>query len=158
MKTNASSSIAPVEGSQQYHQFPAQAARIPVTHSREQPDTHQGSQPTDSPLQYIHSREASVHNANMASPLLASLAREPSWPVEGFGDLHLSASEPRIFPGIVSRNQRRDSLVKRGSMSETDDYGSVGTTKNGKGKSRMNGAVEEEDSDGDMEEAGGMDE
>lgn len=156
MKTNASSSTAPVDSSQQYHQFPAQAARIPVTHSREQLENHQGSQANGSPLQHVHSRDASITNANMTSPLLASLAREPSWPVEGFGDLHLSASEPRIFPGIVSRNQRRDSLVKRGSMSETDDFGSVKNSKGG--KTRMDGAVEEEDSDGDMEEAGGMDE
>lgn len=159
MKTNASSSTAPVDAAQQYHPFPAQAARIPVTLSREQFDTHQGPQPIDTPLPHVHSREASSNNANMTSPILTSLARDPSWPVEGFGDLHLSGSEPRIFPGIVSRNQRRDSLVKKGSISETDDHGSVGTTRNGKGKARIGGgAVEEEDSDGDIEEAGGMDE
>jgi AMP deaminase len=78
--------------------------------------------------------------------------------VEGFGDLHLSASEPRIFPGIVSRNQRRNSHARKGSISETDDLVSVGTARKGKGKGRMDSAVDEEDSDGEMEEAGGMDE
>jgi AMP deaminase len=92
----------------------------------------------------------------MTSPLLASLAREPSWPVEGFGDLHLSGSEPKIFPGIVSRRQRRDSL-RKSSMSETDDPGSVSTSRKGKGTKGYDGVVNEEleDSDGEMEEAGG---
>jgi AMP deaminase len=46
-------------------------------------------------------------------------------------------------------------------MSETDDHGSVSTTRKGKnGRRRLDGAVNEteEGSDGDMEEAGGMDE
>jgi len=79
--------------------------------------------------------------------------------VEGFGDLHLSGSEPRIFPGVVSRNQRRDSLVRKGSLSETDDHGSVGTSRKGgkgKGNRSYDGAVEEE-SDKELEEAGGID-
>jgi hypothetical protein len=47
--------------------------------------------------------------------------------------------------------------VKRGSMSETDELGSV--SRSGKGKGRLDGAVDEEgeDSDGEYEEAGGMD-
>lgn len=94
---------------------------------------------------------------------MSGLAREGSWPLEPFSDLHLSASEPRIFPGVVSRTQRRDSLVRKSSMSETDDINSVGTSRKGQRKT-LDGAVEEEaeeneeDSDGDMEEAGGRDE
>jgi AMP deaminase len=70
--------------------------------------------------------------------------------------LHLSGSEPRIFPGVVSRTQRRD-VVRKGSMSESDDQVYAGHSKrNSQGKS-LEGAVEEE-SDSEMEEAGGMDE
>jgi AMP deaminase len=50
--------------------------------------------------------------------------------------------------------------VRKSSMSETDDHGSVSTSRRGKGgRVTMDGAVDEkEDSDGEMEEAGGMDE
>jgi AMP deaminase len=88
--------------------------------------------------------------------------------VEGYGDLHLSGSEPRIFPGVVSRTQRRDSkvgqAVRQGSQSETDGDGSVGKGSVGKtrtkGNTGLDGSVDEkvEESDGDMEEAGGVDE
>jgi AMP deaminase len=67
--------------------------------------------------------------------------------------LHLSGSEPRIFPGVVSRTQRRDSQVRKSSWSETDE--SVGT-RTRKGTKGMDEAVEEE-SDKEMEEAGGSD-
>jgi AMP deaminase len=102
----------------------------------------------------------------MASPHLISLSRDNSWPVEGFGDLHLSGSEPRIFPGIVSRTQRRDSLARerKSSMSETDDHVSMsasrrGGKRDGAGQSLDGAVVEEsaEESDEEMEEAGGMD-
>jgi AMP deaminase len=100
------------------------------------------------------------------------LARETSWPGEGYGDLHLSGSEPRIFPGVVSRTQRRGSkagmVARQGSMSETDGDGSVGKgsvgMSRGKGKGGLDGSVDEkeeverEESDGEMEEAGGTDE
>lgn len=158
MKTNASFGTAPVDGPQPYQQFPAQAARIQVSHSRDQSDANQGSQANESPLHHGPSREHITTNSAITSPHLASLTREPSWPIEGFGDLHLSASEPRIFPGIVSRTQRRDSLVRKSSVSETDDHGSVSTTRKGKsGRRGLDGTVAEaeEDSDGDMEEAGG---
>jgi AMP deaminase len=80
----------------------------------------------------------------------------------------LSGSEPRIFPGIVSRTQRRDSragqAVRQGSQSETDGDGSVGKGSVGKARQRnsmvVDGSVDEKagESDGEMEEAGGMDE
>lgn len=104
----------------------------------------------------------------VASPKLAGLARETTWPVDGYGDLHLSGSEPRIFPGVVSRTQRRDSkagqAIRQGSQSETDGDGSVGKGSIGMSRARGNkgldGSVDEKagESDGEMEEAGGMDE
>lgn len=75
-----------------------------------------------------------------------------------FGDLHLSASEPRIFPGIVSRKQRRDSLVKP-SLGEKDDHGSSSTNRKTSALNKLDGVMPEADgqlSDGDMEEAGGI--
>jgi AMP deaminase len=162
MKTNASlSTVAVDSGPQPYQQFPAQAARIPASHSQVQLDTQQSTQANGSPLQHATSREQTYDNTVMASPHLTSMPREPSWPVESFGDLHLSGSEPRIFPGIVSRTQRRDSLVRKSSMSETDEHGGAGTSrKGGNGRGRgIDGAVEEvQESDGEMEEAGGLDE
>jgi AMP deaminase len=159
MKTNISSNNAPAEGSQHYQQFPAQAARIPASHSQVKLDANAPLE-NGSSLQYVTSRGQS-HESAVASPPLTAVTRESSWPVEGFGDLHLSASEPRIFPGIVSRPQRRDS-VRQNSTSETDDYGSVGTSKKSVksvGKKSLDGAVEEQpESDGEMEEAGGTDE
>ena len=108
------------------------------------------------------------NSSTITSPKLAGLGRETSWPVDGYGDLHLSGSEPRIFPGIVSRTQRRDSragqAVRQGSQSETDGDGSVGKGSVGKARQRnsmvVDGSVDEKagESDGEMEEAGGMDE
>jgi len=77
--------------------------------------------------------------------------------------LHLSASEPRIFPGLVSRKQRQDSVVRKSSQSENDDLASIGTSRRGessiKGKERKvdEDDEEEETSDYEMEEAGGSD-
>lgn len=39
----------------------------------------------------------------------------------GFNDLHLSGSEPRIFPGLVSRKQRRES-ISRNTVTEGDEH------------------------------------
>ena len=77
--------------------------------------------------------------------------------------MHLSASEPRIFPGLVSRKQRQDSVVRKSSQSENDDLASIGTPRRGessvKGKERKVDEDDEEDeaSDYEMEEAGGSD-
>jgi AMP deaminase len=70
------------------------------------------------------------------------MTNENSWPVESFHDRHLSASEPRIFPGLVSRHHRRESSVR----SETEDYGGlVMGRKKGKNPAtnNLNSAVEE---------------
>ncbi|KAH7413287.1 hypothetical protein BKA64DRAFT_660708 [Cadophora sp. MPI-SDFR-AT-0126] len=169
MKTNISSTTMQQDPTfQSYQQFPAQSARIPTSHSQVQLDLHQNqAQASGSPLQQATNTRP---NSNLTSPHISSLTREASWPVEAFSDLHLSGSEPRIFPGVVSRTQRRDSVVRKSSMSETDDVHSVGTSRKGeKGVMKLDGAVEEEreddedddqeqESDGDMEEAGGRDE
>jgi len=68
---------------------------------------------TDMIVQNYGSQQAS-------SPV--SLSREPSFPHDGFSDLHVSCNEPKIFPGVISRSQRRGSLAKeRNSFSESDD-------------------------------------
>jgi AMP deaminase len=72
---------------------------------------------------------------------------------EGFRDRHLSASEPRIFPGVVSRHQRRASTAK---AEEVDGGGGGGLVMRkrvpsagpsiggvGKGAAGANDAVEE---------------
>jgi AMP deaminase len=147
LKTNASSSTLPAEtATQPYQQFPSQAARIATSHaqSHAQPDGT-NSIANGSPLQH-----AATFPHSLTSPHLSGI---PRGPVEGFADLHLSGSEPRIFPGVVSRTQRRDSQVRKSSWSETDE--SVGT-RTRKGTKGMDEAVEEE-SDKEMEEAGGSD-
>lgn len=166
-----SNTVGGLDSSSSYQQFPAQAARIPVTHSQTKLDAAHPQQPPQengSPLQPTTSRDHTRNSSMVTSPKLAGLARETSWPHEGgYGDLHLSGSEPRIFPGVVSRTQRRDSkagqAVRQGSQSETDGDGSVGkgsVGKRGRGNTGLDGGVDEkgEDSDGDMEEAGGGDE
>lgn len=75
----------------------------------------------------------------------------------------MSGSEPRIFPGVVSRSQRRGSTARQSSMSETDDVGGTGKKVHGKGRNGKGGgepAFEEvmERSDWEMEETGGSDE
>lgn len=72
----------------------------------------------------------------------------------------MSGSEPRMFPGLVSRTQRRDSLVRKSSMSETDEHvgASIARKNTGRSKRSYDGKVEEaEESDRQMEEADGLD-
>ncbi|KAG9233325.1 hypothetical protein BJ875DRAFT_378876 [Amylocarpus encephaloides] len=146
-QAHAGSSAMSVESAvPPYQPFPAQAARIPQSLSQLRLDGSAGS-----PTQHPH---------RMSSPHLASIAREPSWPLESFSDLHLSGSEPRIFPGLVSRSQtltgRRDSVVRKSSASETDEFGSVGSAGMGGGRKGRSASelkavddfVEEEESDG----------
>lgn len=103
------------------------------------------------------------YNAQPSSPGLSSLSRETSIPIEGFRDLHVSGSEPRIFPGVVSRNQRRDSLAKeRNSFSENDDLiWGPRRSKKGSGRPGRDGNVndgKEERGDSATEEAGATEE
>lgn len=49
----------------------------------------------------------------------AAVAGQPtgSWPIDG---MHLSGSEPRIYPGMISRRQRTNSL-RQSSTHESDE-------------------------------------
>lgn len=85
------------------------------------------------------------------------VAREASWPVERMRDLHLNGSEPRIFPGVISRTQRRDSLAKGNTN------GSVTGSAGNASVLRLGGdAAEDENGDGvddeHNEENGGLEE
>lgn len=151
LKTNASSSTLQTEAAApSYQQFPAQMARVPTSHSQVQLESHQvmntsPSQPSTSQI-----------SQSISSAQATGLARETSWPVEGFSDLHLSGSELRIFPGIVSRSQRKNSLIKKNSMSETDEQPRI--SRKGASSLSNRGSVDDQElSDDEMEEAGGRD-
>jgi AMP deaminase len=141
-----------------YQPFLAQAARLPPTHSSLNDLTAYNTN-TSREIP----RRQSQSNSLVSSTLLTGLMRDPSWPIDGFPDLHVSGSEPKIFPGALSRAQRRDSLARerKGSISENDD--NLGMTfKRGKenSKSKYDKLVMEDDkeiSDRETEEAGGRD-
>jgi AMP deaminase len=98
MKTNASKSVDPYDSP--YQSIQTAQSRPPTSHS-----------------------QMDITAQNIGEPQI-SPRLEASIPVDGFRDLHVSGSEPRIFPGVVSRNQRRDSLAReRRSFSENDDIG-----------------------------------
>ncbi|KFY38853.1 hypothetical protein V495_06332 [Pseudogymnoascus sp. VKM F-4514 (FW-929)] len=81
MKTNISSATIPHEQSP----FPAQAARFP------------------------HPRPAANTSAPAAAPAPTNVSTDSLQPVSaGLQDLHLSGHEPKFFPGVLSRSQRRD--------------------------------------------------
>jgi AMP deaminase len=63
----------------------------------------------------------------LASPL-ATATKDAPWPGEAGRDLHLSGSEPRYFPGVVTRRQRTDS-VRQNSLHESDRESNSGTLK-----------------------------
>ncbi|KAI9746063.1 MAG: AMP deaminase [Claussenomyces sp. TS43310] len=86
-----------------YQSFPVQAARLHPSQSH--PDlTLQSSS--------LHKTHDVRSSSTVTSPRMSGRSKETSWPGDRMRDLHLSGSEPRIFPGVVSRTQRRDSLAK----------------------------------------------
>ncbi|EDN91991.1 hypothetical protein SS1G_07853 [Sclerotinia sclerotiorum 1980 UF-70] len=112
-------------GPQQYQHHPAQAARIPLSHSQLHVDSHlkHHQKGTDSPSGYATPNQQTQPNSSFNSPHSANKGREKSWGLEAsFSDLHLSGSEPRIFPGLVSRKQRRES-TRKNSVTESDEHG-----------------------------------
>ena len=149
LKTNASSTLPATESghSHSYHPFPAQAARMPSSQPH-LPSTQEP--PAVTPPDAQRPELSTV--ASASNVILASTTE--SWPVaEGFRDRHISASEPRIFPGVVSRHQRRASTAK---AEEVDGGGGSGlvmrrkgpsagpsTSGVGKGTAGANDAVEE---------------
>lgn len=50
-----------------------------------------------------------------------------SWPIDSMMDASLSGSEPRIYPGMISRRQRTNSL-RQGSGHEADGTAKKGTS------------------------------
>lgn len=71
----------------------------------------------------------------------------------------MSGSEPRIFPGVVSRKQRRES-IRKNSVTESDEHALMMLRRSADNKSStgFDTKVDETDaekSDGEMEEAGG---
>ncbi|KAA8564636.1 hypothetical protein MFRU_013g01830 [Monilinia fructicola] len=150
----ASASVVDNGPSQQYQQHPAQAARIPPSHSQLHLDAHfkPHQKGSDSPSGYATPNQNTQPNSSFNSPLSANRGRE-SWGLEpGFSDLHLSGSEPRIFPGLVSRKQRRDS-IRKNSVTESDEHALMmlkrGT--NNKSTTTMDGKVDEDSDAPDSE-------
>jgi AMP deaminase len=89
------------------------------------------------------------------------MSREQSWPADGLRDLHLSGSEPRIFPGVVSRTQRKDSLLSKDGKGSENGDNLLARSNSGvmNGRRGLDESVEEESrriDDSDEEEAGGM--
>jgi len=56
----------------------------------------------------------------LPGPSIPSTLADVAWQVDGIRDSHLSGSEPRYFPGIVTRSQRRNS-TRQSSAHESDD-------------------------------------
>lgn len=74
-----------------------------------------GPPPTSSPaMQGTHT----AHSAGVSHPPLAQPTN--SWPIDSMKDGHLSGSEPRIYPGMISRRHRTNSL-RQSSTHESDE-------------------------------------
>lgn len=146
----ASASVVDHAPSQPYQQHPVQAARIPPSHSQLHLDSHFNFKPhqksTDSPSGYATPNQHTQPNSSFNSPHSANKGREKSWGLDaGFSDLHLSGSEPRIFPGLVSRKQRRDS-IRKNSVTDSDEHALMMLQRSGDNRSvtTLDGKVDEE--------------
>ena len=109
--------------------FPAQAARIPATHSTTDASSTVTPSTAQEGLQNQPQRRQS--GSTLASP--TGLGTAPTWPLDELGHLHISGAEPRIFPGVVSRTARRGS-VRQGSSSEKDDDSGPASMRSGLAK------------------------
>lgn len=77
-----------------------------------------GPPPTSSPAaQGTHTSHST--GGNHATPQSTN-----SWPIDSIKDVHLSGSEPRIYPGMISRRQRTNSL-RQSSTHESDERASA---------------------------------
>lgn len=80
--------------------------------------------------------KTSQHGPIVSSPPLIGVREgtattTPSWPAEGtVQDLHISGSQPRVFPGVVARSQTRGG-TRQNSMHESDDSGPAGRAPRG---------------------------
>lgn len=78
-----------------------------------------------------HKTNANLHvdstpraQAPTSSPLIPAQVPPHGTSPAGGGDLHLSSSEPRIYPGMISRRQRTNSL-RQSSTHEGDERASA---------------------------------
>jgi hypothetical protein len=85
--------------------------------------------------------------ASPASATAASRDSSGTWTVaDPLMDAHLSGQEPRLFPGVVSQGQRKNSLQK--SSSNENNAVSVKRTPSRKEKAATDRSVIEQDVDG----------
>lgn len=73
---------------------------------------HMGQPPTSSPAMTAQQAPQASH--------VGSPSGGQSWHMDAMKDLHLSGSEPRIYPGMISRRQRTNSL-RQSSIHESDE-------------------------------------
>ncbi|KAI9702086.1 MAG: AMP deaminase [Candelina mexicana] len=121
--------------------FPAQAASLPIcSSSLETTGLHQQLEARDE----LGRPSRSASAASISGP-----GQRQAWQADSMGLSHISGAEPRIFPGIVSR-QRKDSQQRQRSSSENDGLtsameGSRKSTLEEIGTPTLNKAVVEED-------------
>ncbi|KAJ4224216.1 AMP deaminase [Fusarium solani] len=72
----------------------------------------------DEPSNVEASPSASYHAATVGSPTGLSTGRDQTWTSDAMADLHLSGSDPRMFPGIFTRGHRTGSLRNLGQAAE----------------------------------------
>ncbi|KAM5356350.1 hypothetical protein ACJ41O_002996 [Fusarium nematophilum] len=60
----------------------------------------------------------SYHTATVGSPTAISTSRDQTWPSDAMADLHLSGSDPRMFPGIFTRGHRTGSWRNLGQAND----------------------------------------
>ncbi|KAI9681188.1 MAG: AMP deaminase [Caeruleum heppii] len=105
--------------------FPAQAARIPTTAlpttetstTARTPSTRDPKPPYSTPeTQFPSSRPAPMPSPTPTGP---SVSHPQTWPAvaDAMGHLHIAGSEPRIFPGVISRPTRKGSVRVEPSVS-----------------------------------------
>lgn len=73
---------------------------------------HMGQPPTSSPAM---TAQQTPQASQVGSP-----SGGQSWHMDAMKDVHLSGSEPRIYPGMISRRQRTNSL-RQSSTHESDE-------------------------------------
>lgn len=70
-----------------------------------------GSTAADHPNMVESSVQNSSHpNTIVASPTGTGPPWDQGWPSDGMADLHLSGSDPRMFPGVFTRGHRSGSF------------------------------------------------
>lgn len=96
-----------------------------------------GPPPTSSPaVQGTHPSHSPA--AGHAAPQSTN-----SWPIDRMKDGHLSGSEPRIYPGMISRRQRTNSL-RQSSTHESDERASAKMVVSAVEESREEPSADEE--------------